>query len=278
MIKKISNLNPKENFKKIFKKQELRILPGSIAFSLVMAIVPTLLLGILVCSKCHVSLPGIINLLDEIIPKDVSALLQPIINSGVKNVDVSIWYILLGLLLASNGTDAIILASNALYKIEDEHYVARRVKALLMIIVVGFVFAFLLIVIAFGNNILKFILSLSALANVRDNIYNIFILLKWPIAILSIAILVKIIYTLAPNKKIPSRFVNKGVLFTTVGWVITTAIYSFYTNNIAHYDLFYGSLSSLIVLMLWIYVISYILVIGIAINANVYELEEKKGS
>lgn len=278
MIKRITNLNPMENFKKIFNKQELRILPGSIAFSLVMAIVPTILLGMLISSKFNVSIPGIIDLLDEIIPKDVSALLHPIVSAGIKNVDISIWYILLGLLLASNGTDAIILASNALYRTEDENYIARRIKALLMIIVVGIVFAFLLIVIAFGNNILKFILSLSALENVKDNIYSIFILLKWPIAILVIAILVKIIYTLAPNKKIPSKFVNKGVLFTTIGWVIATAIYSFYTNNIAHYDLFYGSLSGLIVLMLWIYVISYILVIGIAINANTYELEEKNRS
>lgn len=278
MKRRIAKLNPKENFKKIFHNQEIRILPGSIAFSLVMAIVPTLLLGILICTKCHISIPGIIDLLDEIIPKDVSALLTPIINSGMKNVDVSIWYILLGLLLASNGTDAIIMASNTLYHIKDESYIARRIKALLMIVVVGVVFAFLLVVIAFGNNILKFVLSLSALENVRDNIYNVFLLLKWPVAILIMGILVKIIYTLAPDKKIPSRHVNKGVLFTTVGWVITTAIYSFYTNNIAHYDLFYGSLSSLIVLMLWIYVVSYILVIGIAINASHYELEEENRS
>ena len=271
-------LNAKENFKRIFNSEELRILPGSIAFSLVMAIVPTLLLGILVCSKCHISIPGIIDLLDEIIPKDVAALLHPIVSSGLKNVDISIWYILLGLLLASNGTDAIILASNTLYHVENESYVARRVKALLMIIVVGIVFAFLLIVVAFGNNILKFILSLSALQNVRDDIFNLFLLLKWPVAILIMAILVKVIYTLAPNKKIPSKYVNKGVLFTTVGWVITTAIYSYYTNNLAHYDLFYGSLSSLIVLMLWIYVIAYILVVGVAINANLYELEEKNSS
>ena len=278
MKKKIQKLSFMENFIKIFNAQELRILPGSIAFSLVMAVVPTLLLGILVCTKCNISIPVIINLLDEIIPKDVSNLLHPIVSSGLENVDISIWYILLGLLLASNGTDSIILASNTLYHVENENYLARRIKALLMIIIVGFVFAFLIIVIAFGNSILKFILSLSAFQNVRNNIYSLFLLLKWPVAIIIIAILVKVIYTIAPNKKIPSKFVNKGVLFTTIGWVLTTAIYSFYTNNIAHYDLFYGSLSSLIVLMLWIYAISYILVIGITINANLYELEQEKSS
>ena len=101
MKKKILKINPKENFKKIFNTEEIRILPGSIAFSLVMAIVPTLLMGILVCTKCNVSIPGIIDLLDEIIPKDVSKLLHPIVSAGVQNVDISIWYILLGLLLAS---------------------------------------------------------------------------------------------------------------------------------------------------------------------------------
>ena len=149
----------------------------------------------------------------------------------------------------------------------------RRIKALVMIMIVAVVFVFLLVVIAFGNNILKFILSLKIFANISIDIYNLFIILKWPTAILITALLVKIVYTIAPDRKVKSKYVNKGVVFTTIGWVILTALYTFYTSNIANYDILYGSLSSLIVLMLWIYGISYILVIGIAINTNAYELE-----
>ena len=275
MIKKILSSNSLIRMKKILNKEEIRILPGSIAFSLVLSIVPTILFIIFMCSKFNVSIAGIIDLLDEIIPKDVSNLLNPIVSNGMSNVDISIGYIIIGLILASNGTDAIILASNELYKTEKENYIKRRVKSLIMIIVVGIVFSILIFVVAFGNNILKFILDLPALINFKDNIYKIFIILKWPIAVLIISILIKIIYTIAPNKRIASKYTNKGVLFTTIGWVIITAIYAFYTNNIADYNIFYGSLSSLIILMVWIYALSYILVLGIAINASTYELENK---
>lgn len=274
MIKKFLNMKPIKNFINIISKQEMRVLPGSIAFFLVMSIVPALLLGVLICSKLNISLASIIELLDEIIPNDVSNLLNPIVNN-IKLDGLSWWYIILGLVLASNGTHSIILASNTLYGIENKGYFYRRIKALIMILVVSLVFVFILFVLAFGNGILKFILELNMFRDVADNVYNIFLILKWPIAIIVIAILIKVIYTIAPDKKIPSKYVNKGVLFTTIGWVLSTALYSYYANNLANYDLIYGSLSSIVVLMIWIYVMAYILVIGIAINTNIYALEEK---
>lgn len=274
MIKKFLNMKPIKNFINIISKQEMRVLPGSIAFFLVMSIVPALLLGVLICSKVNISLASIIELLDEIIPNDVSNLLNPIVNN-IKIDGLSWWYIILGLILASNGTHSIILASNTLYGIENKGYFYRRIKALIMILVVSLVFVFILFVLAFGNGILKFILELNMFRDIADSVYNIFIILKWPIAIIVIALLIKVIYTIAPDKKIPSKYVNKGVLFTTIGWVLSTALYSYYANNLANYNLIYGSLSSIVVLMIWIYVMAYILVIGIAINTNIYALEEK---
>lgn len=274
MIKKFLNMKPIKNFINIISKQEMRVLPGSIAFFLVMSIVPALLLGVLICSKVNISLASIIELLDEIIPNDVSNLLNPIVNN-IKIDGLSWWYIILGLILASNGTHSIILASNTLYGIENKGYFYRRIKALIMILVVSLVFVFILFVLAFGNGILKFILELNMFRDIADNVYNVFIILKWPIAIIVIALLIKVIYTIAPDKKIPSKYVNKGVLFTTIGWVLSTALYSYYANNLANYNLIYGSLSSIVVLMIWVYVMAYILVIGIAINTNIYALEEK---
>ena len=89
-------------------------------------------------------------------------------------------------------------------------------------------------------------------------------------------IFVKLIYTLAPDKKISSKYVNIGAAFTTIGWTFVTAIYSYYANNMANYALFYGNMSNIIILMIWIYIISYIFVIGILINANEYQFLEEK--
>ena len=68
---------------------------------------------------------------------------------------------------------------------------------------------------------------------------------------------------------------NKGALFTTLGWVIITAIYSIYISNFANYKMFYGGISTIIVMMIWVYFLAYILVMGIAINSAEYE-EAKK--
>ena len=80
-----------------------------------------------------------------------------------------------------------------------------------------------------------------------------------------------------------SKSTNLGSFFTTIVWMIITAIYSYYTINIADYSVFYGSISSIIMFMVWIYMLSYVLVIGISINSAVYmhnkqkqELLEKK--
>ena len=63
-------------------------------------------------------------------------------------------------------------------------------------------------------------------------------------------------------------------MFTTIGWILITTIYSYYANNIAHYDLFYGNISNLVVLLIWIYILSYIFVVGIGINITEYRMAE----
>ena len=264
-----------KNFIDILNKPDVRVLPGTIAFFLFMSIVPIIMLGTFIFSRFSFELINFVDIFKEIIPSDVYKLLEPII-TNIKFGDLSGWYIILGLVLASNGTHSIILASNKLYKIENKGYIYRRIKALIMILAASTVFFFILFVLGFGNGILKFVLSLEIFNEIGPTIYNMFIILKWPIAFVIIAVLIKVLYTLAPDKQIPSKYVDRGAIFTTIGWILATAIYSYYANNVANYDLIYGSLSSIIVLLIWVYVMSYILVLGIAINTNIYELEMKK--
>ena len=63
-----------------------------------------------------------------------------------------------------------------------------------------------------------------------------------------------------------------GALFTSLGWIIVTAIYSFYINNYAHYQVFYGGFANIIILMLWTYFLALIFVIGLALNYRRDEL------
>jgi membrane protein len=96
-------------------------------------------------------------------------------------------------------------------------------------------------------------------------------LLKYPLILIILYFNIKLIYVIAPDKKIKSSTTTKGALFTTVGWLITSEFYSFYTTYFVRYDIFYGSLSSLLVLLIWVYLLSYIFSLGLIINASSYD-------
>ena len=79
---------------------------------------------------------------------------------------------------------------------------------------------------------------------------------------------------MALNENVPSKYMNKGALFATICFIIVTAIYSYYASNFANYTKFYGNLANIVVLMMWVYILAYIFVIGIAINSDTYNVEK----
>ena len=95
-------------------------------------------------------------------------------------------------------------------------------------------------------------------------------ILKWPVAFFLIFIVLKYIYTVAPDARIPSKFMNAGALFCDDRYYFDYFGNSLYVNYFANYTLFYGSISSIIMLMIWVYLISFVLSLGIAINSTVY--------
>ncbi len=125
--------------------------------------------------------------------------------------------------------------------------------------------------IAFGNYIVNYVVENLKDIKTANLIQNGFNILKWPFSILIIFLNVKLIYLIAPDSKLPLKHTTKGAIFTTVFWILIVELYSYWVTNFANYDLFYGSLSNIAILMLLTYFISYILVIGIAINVRSYE-------
>lgn len=268
----------KRYFKKlinIIKKPEMKVLPGNIAFFLVLSIFPIITLCGFFATFFNVSIDSVINLMNDVLPNEVNNILVPYITGNGMDLHIG-FSIILGYIVASNGAHSIIVSCNTLYGLEHSSYLKRRIKALFITILLLALFVFSLIVLAFGNNILKFILSMNIFDNIGDKIYYLFLLLKWPIAIIVIYIMIKLIFILAPDSVIKSKITTRGAFFTSIAWLISTFIYSYYVQHFSHYDIFYGSLSNIIVMMMWIYILSCSLVIGIAINVQNYRNYENK--
>ena len=255
----------------IIRKPEMLILPGNLAFFFFFSIFPIIILIGLIASTFSLSLDSIVAFINENLPRQISDIITTFISG--KGIDFNVgFFTVTAFVLASNGPHSIIVTSNTLYNFEQGSYLNRRIKALILTILLVLLFIFIIVVLAFGNIIVKAIFEIGILKNLSSFAYSMFVYLKWPIAFFIIFFSIKLLYTIAPDYNIPSRYVNKGAIFTTLGWILTTAIYSYYVTHFSKYDIFYGSLSNIIILMMYIYFLSYILVLGIAINSSSYEM------
>ncbi len=267
----------KKFFRKMFEtinKPEMRILPGQLAFFLVLSIIPLVALIAAIASNFFVSMDSVIELINQTIPKDTADLIIPTISGKDLNLNIVIFYIS-AFILASNGPHSMIIGSNLLYKVKDKNLLSRRIKALLMTIVLVLLFLFMLIGPVFGDSIITMITQWIESESMNRGIRIIYSLLKYPISILFIFLSIKLLYLMAPDKQISSKSTTYGAIFTTIAWIITTEIYSFYIEVFAKYNLLYGSIANLIILLLWFYLLSYIFVLGMALNVN---QEEKKNT
>ncbi len=246
-----------------FNQLEMRVLPGNIAFFFVLAFIPLITIVAIIASKFSISIDTIIQFIQGIMPEEVSYIIVDAISG--KGFDTSVGtFNIIALFSASNGTYAIINASNTMYHVDHSDVLSDRIKSVVMLFILLFLLVFLLIVPLFGEKILS-LFGDGSLVNQLRIIYKI---LKWPSTIFLIYFNLKLIYTIAPSVTIKSSSTTYGALFTTFIWTLATAIFSYYLKYFANYNLIYGNLSSIIILMMWIYIISYVFVMGIAINVT----------
>lgn len=265
-------------FKKIIeliKKPELRILPGQLAFFLVLSLIPLVALIGAIASALSIPVDTIRSAIDGAVPKAVADIIANVMTAQGLNFNVVAFFVA-AFILASNGTNSMIITSNEIYKIKSEGYFKRRIKAILMTVSLVGLFFFLLVVPVWGDTIFE-IIAASISKNIPiDFIYRLFKLLQYPITIIILYFNIKLIYVIAPDEKIESTSATKGSIFTTVGWILASEIYSFYIATFSNYSLFYGSISNVIILLLWVYILSYIFVLGMILNAGSYKAPEEK--
>ncbi len=262
-------LNRFKNFlSKVFNvinRPEMSVLPGQLAFFFVLSVVPIVTLITYGASFLHLSLDFITNFITKAFGSDIATLIAPMVS--VSNIDFRFFItLLIGFYIASNGAASIIVSSNAIYGIPDSDFFRRRIKAIIMTILIVILFIFILIVPVFGKKIIEVITLVNMNAHITKTITFTFNLLKGPITWFIIFCFIKILYTMAPDRKLESVYVNYGAVFTTIMWIVVTAIYSYYISNFANYAVFYGGLANIVMLMLWVYFLAYIFVIGMALN------------
>ncbi len=257
--------NEFKKFLKILNLDEMKILPGQLAYFFILAIFSMIALVGLIGSSF---ITNEIRSAFESFPSAAKTLFNSLLDTEASG-SKSIMFIIVGLYVSSNGAAAIIITSDMIYKIRAKNAIKRRIKAVLITIVLMTVMLFVVLVPAFGDLILRTIQT-NFPFKIIDSILEIYHILKYPISFILIFVGIKIVYSIAPDSYIPSKYNNKGTLFTTILWVIVTRVYAIYLNNVDSYNIFYGSLANFIIVIMWIYILSYIFTMGMAINADTY--------
>ena len=272
-MKKITKNYLKKLFE-ILRKPEMSILPANIAFYFVLALIPLFSIMIFLASSFSISSDVAINIITDMFPKTLSQTIISILSTDNINSHINI-LLFIAFIIATNGTYAIVVSSNTLYKIDKRDVVKDRIKSVILLIIILMLLLFLIAVPILGMQILEMLKNIDALANNIPKLMFIYNILKWPMTFLIIYFNLKLIYAIAPSKQVNSGDTIEGAFFTTVCWVFATALFSYYVNNFARYDALYGNLSTIIILMIWIYAISFIFVLGMAINTLKYNNQEK---
>ena len=87
--------------------------------------------------------------------------------------------------------------------------------------------------------------------------------------------IVGLLYATAQDHRQRARAIMPGVFLTLVSWLLVSIGFSAYVENFANYSLIYGALGTVIVLLVWLYLTSFMLILGAEFNASIYSIRKE---
>ncbi len=142
-----------------------------------------------------------------------------------------------------------------------------RFRAVQTILFTLFAFTFALVIIVYGEMILKIVISWIAYnRQMAYELDRMWFVVRWPMAAALYFFMVSYNYYVLPTDRKKFKEILPGSIFASVGMVVATMVFRLYANNTANYDIIYGALASVVVLMIWFYLLAWALGLGIMFN------------
>jgi membrane protein len=164
---------------------------------------------------------------------------------------------------ASSGIGNLVKAVNLAYD-EDETRGFLKLRGLALLLTVGAT-VFVLLALALVA-VMPAVLNALPLGPVGTVLAQV---VRWVLLVAVVVIALAVVYRLAPDRDAPRfAWVSTGSLVATVLWIVGSVLFSLYVNNFGNYNKTYGTIAGVVVLMLWLYLTSYIVLLGAEINAE----------
>lgn len=182
------------------------------------------------------------------------------------------------LFFSTNGINAMMSSFNRTYhSVETRSPVKQRWISFLLTIGLSFLVITAVVLLIFSEAGLRHLREIGIFQ--RKYSTMLFSVSKWIIILGLFFTTISTLYFFGPAKKKRFRFVSAGSTTATLLAILISIGFGFFVNNIASYNKLYGSIGTLIVVMLWLYLNSFILLIGFELNAsleNALSEHEKK--
>lgn len=210
-----------------------------------------------------------INSVSRFIPTDAAKVLSDQLHAIVSNPSAALGFgavlsILVAIWTASSGTKSMMKALNIAYdETEKRGFIGLNLQA------VGLTFG-AIVAIVLAVSLIVVLPVLMNFIGVGDFANDVVLVIRWPLLAGLFVFSLAVINRFGPSRhKAKWRWVSVGALLGTAMILIASAALAFYVKKFGSYNATYGSLSGVVVLLLWFYLVSYAVLLSAEINAEI---------
>ncbi|HWQ57987.1 MAG TPA: YihY/virulence factor BrkB family protein [Clostridia bacterium] len=258
------------------KDDDVPALGAEFAYHLLLSLFPFLLFLAALATYTPITTEDALNDLASIVPAAALRVVRETLYeiSGGPRSNILSLSMIFTLWTASNGFAALARGFNKAYGAEETRGFFRvRALSLLFVPLVSLAIVLEAVAVVFGNALLYRAALASALSPAALKLLH---TLRFVLPSLTLVLLFSLLYAVIPNRRISFRQALPGAAFASVAWAFASLAFSYYVDRFADYARLYGSLGGVIILLVWLYLTSVVLLVGSEINAQVLSGKEKK--
>ncbi len=245
---------------------------SSIAFKFFLALFPAIIF--LFTLIPYIPVPHFQTTLLDTIHSSVPENFYTLISSTITDIVsrhhgglLSIGFIM-ALYFASNGVHGVIIGfNNTSHSIETRKWWQQYMISIVLMLILAVIVVFSIAIIMLGTMGMKYFVTAHLLK--RSVVLYLIKYGRWIVVLLMVFFGSSFLYFLAPAKRERFRFISAGSTLATLLFIATTSGFNYYVNNFARYNALYGSIGTIIVIMMWLYFNSISLLVGFELNASI---------
>lgn len=252
---------------------------AQLTYYLILSIFPFLIFFLSILKFTPLADVGVLERMLSALPADTQGILLKLINEIMNKSSISLLSIgaLGALWSSSNGIMSVIKSVNRAFDLEE----SRPYWKLRGLSVVFTIALFVILIVAFSVLVFGEVFFNMVFISYTWPSFVVWKILKLVIPLLFISLMFTLLYKFSPSIKegISVKYADTipGSIFASIGLIVFSALFSFYVNNFGNYSKTYGSLGGLIVLLIWIYSVSIVIVLGAEVNATLISMNKSKG-